>query len=93
MKKFFIGLVAMGVIATNANAWWIQNGDLREINAHDEGLTITVISEAGDQFIYTLDPAHNTKEMYATLLTAFSLGKNVTVEINNALVQRVILAK
>ncbi len=86
MKKILLSLVAVGMIATNANAWWITQAKAEWLQVASNGSVFLRVKANGTSYNYSFsddnDEAH--KAMIASGMTALASGMNVSLEIDNA---------
>jgi len=92
MKKVFLGLIAAGLMTTSANAWWINGGTISLVTANQVGLLVKTELN-GSAWQYILNPTKNTKEMYATALTAQAGAKKVNVEVVGSYINSISVSK
>lgn len=79
MKKIFLGLVAVGLMATSANAWWINGGIVTQIYVvNPGGIQVTVKTDTSSYSRY-LEENPETERMYDALL---SVGNYKKVNLN-----------
>ncbi len=92
MKKMFLALIAIGVLATSANAWWIPGVKVKWIEVQSGGYTYIAMDKGSDFYNYRLGGnSEVVKTMIASAMTASASGQYISVEINGGLITNLYL--